>query len=38
MTLEQLCYLVPTPDFGTHQSVSHANGPRIFQFAAQYRF
>ena len=38
MTLEQLCYLVPNPDFGTHQSVSHTNGPRIFQFAAQYRF
>jgi hypothetical protein len=38
MTLDQLCYLVPNPDFGTHQSVSHANGPRIFQFAIQYRF
>jgi len=38
MTLQQLCYLVPNPDFGTHQSVSHANGPRIFQFAVQYRF
>jgi hypothetical protein len=38
MTLQQLCYLVPNPDFGTHQSISHANGPRIFQFAVQYRF
>ena len=38
MTLQQLCYLVPNPDFGTHQSISHANGPRIFQFAMQYRF
>jgi hypothetical protein len=38
MTLDQLCYLVPNLDFGTHQSVSHANGPRIFQFAVQYRF
>jgi hypothetical protein len=38
MTLDQLCYLVPNPDFGTHQSVSHANGPRLFQFAIQYRF
>jgi hypothetical protein len=38
MTLDQLCYLVPNRGFGTHQSVSHANGPRIFQFAIQYRF
>ena len=38
MTLEQLCYLVPNPDFGARQSVSHINGPRIFQFALQYRF
>jgi Carboxypeptidase regulatory-like domain len=37
-TLNQLCYLVPNPDFGTRQSVSQANGPRIFQFAIQYRF
>jgi hypothetical protein len=38
MTPHQLCYLVPNPGFGTHQSISHANGPRIFQFAIQYRF
>jgi hypothetical protein len=38
ITLEQLCYLVPNPDFGARQSVSHINGPRIFQFALQYRF
>jgi hypothetical protein len=38
MTLDQLCYLVPNPDFGTHQSIGHAHGPRIFQFAIQYRF
>jgi hypothetical protein len=38
MTLEQLCYLVPNHDFGTLQSVSHANGPRIFQFAVEYHF
>jgi hypothetical protein len=38
ITLEQLCYLVPNPNFGTPQSVSHINGPRIFQFAVQYRF
>jgi hypothetical protein len=38
MTLDQLCYLVPNPTFQTPQSVSQANGPRIFQFAIQYRF
>jgi len=38
MTIEQLCYLVPNPDFGKLQSVSHANGPRVFQFAVQYQF
>jgi hypothetical protein len=38
ITVNQLCYLVPTPGFGTPQSVSHANGPRIFQFAIEYRF
>jgi hypothetical protein len=38
MTLQQLCYLVPNHDFGTLQSVSHANGPRIFQFAVEYHF
>jgi len=38
MTLQQLCYLVPNPGFGTRQSISHANGPRIFQFAVEYHF
>jgi hypothetical protein len=38
MTLQQLCYLVPNPGFGTPQSISHANGPRIFQFAMEYHF
>jgi hypothetical protein len=38
ITVNQLCYLVPNPGFGTPQSVSHANGPRIFQFAIEYRF
>jgi hypothetical protein len=38
MTLQQLCYLVPNQGFGRPQSVSHANGPRISQFAIQYRF
>jgi len=38
MALNQLCYLVPNPTFQTLQSVSQANGPRIFQFAIQYRF
>ena len=38
MTLNQLCYLVPNPTFQTLQSVSQANGPRILQFAFQYRF
>jgi len=38
MTLNQLCYLVPNPTFQTLQSVSQANGPRILQFAIQYRF
>jgi carboxypeptidase family protein len=38
MTIEQLCYLVPNPDFGARQSVSHINGPRNFQFALQFRF
>jgi len=38
MTLNQTCYLVPNPTFGTLQSVSQSNGPRIFQFAIQYRF
>ena len=37
-TLNQLCYLVPNPGFGTLQSVSQLNGPRIFQFAVEYRF
>ena len=38
MTLNQLCYLVPNPDFGTHQSISQQHGPRIFQFALLYHF
>lgn len=38
MALQQLCYLVPNPDFGKPQSISHANGPRIFQFAIEYHF
>jgi len=38
MTVNQLCYLVPNPDFGTHQSISQLHGPRIFQFAVQYHF
>lgn len=38
MTLNQLCYLVPNPDFGTHDSISQLHGPRIFQFAVQYNF
>ncbi len=37
-TPNQLCYLVPNPGFGMLQSVSQLNGPRILQFAVQYRF
>lgn len=37
-TPNQLCFLVPDPGFKTLQSISELNGPRIFQFALQYRF
>jgi hypothetical protein len=37
-TLNQTCFLIPQPSFGTLQSVSELNGPRIFQFAFTYHF
>jgi carboxypeptidase family protein len=37
-TANQTCFLVPDSGFKTLQSISELNGPRIFQFAFQYRF
>lgn len=40
-TLNQTCYLVPNTavgGFGTLNSISQLNGPRIFQFSFTYQF
>jgi hypothetical protein len=40
-TLNQTCYLVPNTGvggFGTLNSISQLNGPRIFQFSFTFQF
>jgi hypothetical protein len=37
-TLNQTCYLIPHPGFGTLQVIGSLNGPRVFQFAFKYIF
>lgn len=37
-TLNQTCYLLPNPGFGTLQTINALNGARVFQFALKYSF
>ena len=37
-TLNQQCYLAPTPGFGQLQIINALNGPRIMQFALKWTF
>jgi hypothetical protein len=37
-TLNQQCYLVPTPGFGKLQVINYLNGPRIMQFSLKWTF
>jgi len=38
LSTNQICYLVPSPGFGTLQVINYQNGPRIMQFALRWTF